>query len=204
MKGILFKPYHIPLVMDGTKTETRRLVKPPLQDDCRWHEGAKLFIVKGSELGLIRKPRYLPGETVYLKEAWAAFAKYDNCKPSDIPTDSVIWFQDTVGIYSTEKGYKQGKQRSPMFLPERFARTFLLIKSVLPQRLQDITEEEAMAEGIYSNSIYKDCCFHWESKDSGYETARIAYRALWDSINKLNTWASNPWVFAYKFEEGKW
>jgi hypothetical protein len=132
---------------------------------------------------------------VYIKEAWATEKQYDSLKPRDLPSDAKIFY-----LLDGFDPQTMGRKRSPLHLPARFARDFIKILSVRPERLQEITEEDCITEGIYSNSIYKDVCFHWEKKDCGYETSRTAYHVLWNTINKPPyDWESNPWVWVYTF-----
>ena len=102
-----------------------------------------------------------------------------------------------------------GAARSPLFMPAWAARTFLKITDVRAERLQEITEDDALAEGIEISSW--ECCitpFKNYSKrkedqhpNNGFSSAPSSYKSLWDSINKDYQWESNPWVFRYEFEK---
>jgi len=117
---------------------------------------------------------------VYIKEAWAAEKQYDHLKPREIPHIATIFYLLEGYDPST-----MGKKRSPLFMPERFARTFLSILDVRPERLQDITNADAKLEGVtFDGREY-----------------RLTYADLWDSINKKQTWESNPWVWRISFKE---
>lgn len=135
-------------------------------------------------------PRYHAGETVYIKETWAADKKYDALPPRDIPEGSAIWYKT-----SPLPPKWVGKWRSPMFMPAWTARYFLKILTVEPKRLQDMTEADAIAEGTPINDFLP------------IKTAMIAgitavdyFAQLWDSINPLMPWDFNPWVWDYGFE----
>jgi len=185
MKGILFKPDMIQAIVDGRKTQTRRVIKnqPILMD--KYYE--KAF---RKDFGL-RKPRYQVGEVVYIKEAWATEKMFDDLTPSEIegtPVGTVpIWYRHGDTQFD-RFGQTRGRWRSPRHMPEWAARYFIKILAVRAERLQEITEEDAISEGI----------------DSDFqEYPRLAFLELWNSINKDYQWESNPWVFVYEFNFSK-
>ena len=165
MKSIQFKPFLIERIIEGKKTETRRLVKNKT------------------------KPRYKVGETVYIKEKL-----YRN-------VDNGISFEDGEPIPDTNWGWKRNVL-SPMFMPAKYARLFLRIIGIKTERLHDITEADAIAEGIFLT----DYGWSWKESPKEYEffiTPRIAFANLWESIhgdNESTCWCSGPEVFVYKFE----
>jgi hypothetical protein len=184
MKGILFKPDMIRAIMEGRKTQTRRLIRLPKAPnhlgvwepttiggegdrDSHGNPVPEIPAIWHTRTGKCLVPKYLPSETVYVKEAWL-HGVFENLTLYKIDWDNPV-----------------GKWNSPMFMPEKYARTFLLIKEVKPQRIQEITEEDAWAEGLYDS----------------YDPiqARVRYADLWDFINKVK-WADNPWVWRYEFE----
>ncbi len=159
MKGILFKPEMIKAIREGRQTQTRRL---------------------NTGFG----QRYAVGEVVYIKEAWATENKYNHLKPSELPNNATIFYLDNIKYDPFYIGIK----RSPLFLQERFACDFIRITDVRPERLQDITEEDAVAEGILPENHPLDA------------PPAMRYASLWDSINPKYPWASNPWVWRYEFK----
>jgi len=209
MKGILFKPDMIQAIVEGRKTQTRRLAglndvnmvgldgagQPTSPDQYEFigiHNGIGDFVRKAIEtpylnIGVVYhcKPLYQVGETVYIKETWA-IARWDPYEvvdimfrdggyKLDIPWDK--WCDDNQHKTNWES------RRSPRFLRERFARYFLTITDVRAERLQEITDEDAISEGI----------------DSDFqEYPRLAFLELWNSINKDYQWESNPWVWVYE------
>ena len=78
------------------------------------------------------------------------------------------------------------KMRSPMFLPERFARYFIRITDVRAERVQEISLDDIEREGFPPD--YAPSKSDW-------------YGRLWDSINPKYPWSSNCWVFAYTFRQ---
>jgi len=224
MKGILFKPEMRKAIIDLRKTQTRRLEaslarvnEQPELWEC--HEAVRdvpplvrrgdwLFNKKDEQWKSIRlRPRYLPNETVYVKEAWAAEKQYDSLAPRDIPASAPIhYIADGVGEWPLHLAI--GKLRSSMFLRECHARDFITFSRVIPQRLWDITEEDALAEGIVvmsgTHQPFKkgrDGKLHLIGKPEPY-TAVYHYSALWDEINEHrgHPWSKNEWVFSYTFK----
>ena len=201
MKGILFTPDLIKAIPEGRKTQTRRIMKlngevPRIGvDDATFKRN--LEITKA-------KPRYQVGETVYIKERalyWDGGA--GGCSDvvyqddSDIPqlledNNLLLIPRELINISEGQSVVGKWKWRSPRFMPEWAARYFIKITSATPQRLQEITEEDARAEGVEYTDFYP--C------DS--DSYKLAFAYLWDSINKAYPWDSNHWVWRHEFKAG--
>lgn len=100
-----------------------------------------------------------------------------------------------------------GKLRPAMFMPRWASRITLEVTGVRVERLQEISEADAVAEGIESRQV-SDADTRWlrydrdESEGKAYSTtgdARASYRSLWESINGPGSWAANPWVWVVEF-----
>lgn len=86
-------------------------------------------------------------------------------------------------------------------MPKAASRIWLMVEEIRVERLQDISEEDAVAEGIkelgiYSFPIYKD---YLNSGMDGYQTPQWSFRSLWISINGQVSLSENPWVWVVKF-----
>lgn len=193
MKGILFSPPMVRAILGGTKTQTRRLIvkQPPADatsagrfghfdhptakgwcDDWEWLGGDTAdfdtLILRGEF-----KTGYLESESVYVRESWRAESRYDSVKASAIPGNANIWFGDQVLTPGV------GRLRPGIFLPAALARIVIEITAVKVERLQEIDECQAKAEGVASVADYA---------------------VLWDALNKARApWATNPWVTALSF-----
>ena len=88
-------------------------------------------------------------------------------------------------------------KRNSLFMPLADARSTRIITDVRIQRLQDISEEDAIAEGV--RRFYMGGYYGTRVKQL-HGTARRAFQDLINSINGPDTWESNPWVVAYSFE----
>lgn len=140
MKGILFKPYMILAIVEGRKTQTRRIA-----------------YVEGE---VLTRPRYQVGETVYIKEAIHRF----NQKYASYDSD----FTPVMFLLSANRfHWRWARDKlSPMFLPREAARYFIRVKDVRAERLQDIADEDAQKEGVtrppnYSLTPYYREWFKW-------------------------------------------
>ena len=184
MKGIIFSQQLIPLILSGQKTVTRRL--SGLESVNGWPDDwqyigllAEFEFTPDPRLRIKCKPRYLPGEIVYLKETWIHTASQET---GDYLYSGNKTFYKSAGnlILGSNLSWK-----SPLMMPEKFSRCHLLIKDVRAERLQKITEEDAVKEGI--SAIYAQ-----------YQIPMFA--DLWDSINDKHKWENNPWCWVYTFE----
>ena len=186
MKGILFKPDMRKAIVEGRKTVTRRVMQnqPVLMDkvyerDFRKDAGG-------------RKSRYQVGEVVYIKEPWHYLNIEEN---KATPYDFGIEFADGEILWWTDNGNEMNypldeKKRSPMFLKAKFARYFIQIIGVRPERLQEITPEDCIAEGIIP------------STERYLRLSNIEqYMKLWDSINPKHPWDTNPYLWVYTFKK---
>ena len=215
MKGILFKPESIKAIVEGRKTQTRRLggLKGINEYPDQWelmpgHDADSLiWLFRNTEISEITsvKPRYQQGETVYIKETWAVDKEYDSLKPTELPSGLSLIYpyggdpEDDIRIPDC-----YGRIRSPLHLRAEDARYFIKILAVRAERLQGITDADAVAEGIIIEKGRYIVVARSSENGAAYAMPRDAYFVLWDSINKDYPWESNPWVFPYTFRlEGK-
>ena len=193
------------------KWQTRRVVKADIVNGFDIDVDGSVIAYIDQATGDSFKPAdiapYRPGDTLYVREMWKC-VRYNNMD-GDLQF-GVTYKVDGKTIYVEfddneryEKfgkfAFKEGWQPS-IFMPQEAARLFLEVKNVRLERLQEITEKDAIAEG----------CITFQDKLDGGEllrgvtefdlTARDAYADLWDSINgKKHPWASNPYVWVYEF-----
>jgi hypothetical protein len=156
-------------------------------------------------------PYGAPGDRLWVREAWgnshaAAHASDENAGP-------FVYRADGESTTRT----LEGRWRPSIHMPRRASRLTLEVTGVRVKRLQDISEEDALAEGIPFVPPQSDDesgvflapgvrqGWGWSkeirSQDRWAPTAGIAYRVLWDSINaKRAPWDSNPWVWVVEFQ----
>lgn len=187
MKGILFKPEMIKAILEGRKTVTRRIITPQPKQDLIKHINSKWWISGLTEDSYekVHIPRYLPGEVVYIKEAIEI-------------RDRLIFYPDRTTRKMPANVCEYAQAYHKMFMPAWAARYFIQIEDVRAERLQEITEEEAIKEGIHQYTFAKGAL--WKEPPD----VRWAYIKLWDTINKPpHDWAANPWVWVYAFQKSE-
>lgn len=164
--------------------------------------------------------RYSIGDRLWVREAWRVSNRWNATPPRDIPPRTVTVFFEAGGSLANQDNRRDwrpvswpetpalrpdwvGKARPGMFMPRWASRLTLIVTDVRVQRLQDISEADAIAEGIQPFGSW----FHVE-KANGLSamgtSARAAYALLWNSINGDGAWDQNPWVAAYTFRPERW
>jgi len=213
MKGILFRPESIQAIIEGRKTQTRRVNKLAnkiaMSYERTWVHFSKRdnwWELKGrseySDLieAFVLKPRYQVGETVYIKEAfeYVSLAEKDPWKDKAIADGSFRRKPDGLPVAMCYKldGYEIGTDwLNPLFMPEWAARYFIVITDVRAERLQEIGQTDISQEGLTLQRMKPN-----ENWEHHIHVNRVNFMRLWNSINKDYPWESNPWVFRYKFE----
>lgn len=196
------------------KTQTRRNIEP-YEAALHPFRGSKLApknLIKirlparlgGFVAGPTFNPRYAIGDRLYVREHWRADSQLDAIKPSDMSQYEPVYYEadKRVRVLSCHM-IKPGRLRQGMHMPRWASRLTLIVTNVRVERLQDISESDAIAEGL---SRAAGCLGWWggtEEPSPGfvpYPLAKTAYAALWNHINGAGAWEANPWVVAYTFE----
>jgi len=184
-KGIMFTEAIFNAVIEGRKTQTRRIVKPQPHD---FYIPNKLSIPRETSIDGAQgkssrkfKPRYKLGEKVFIKEPYQYVGSPDAGIKYKYDNDSEINF--IVGDLWKNK----------LFMPAKYARYFIEITGVRCERLQDISDEDCLSEGIVKTI---DMVLRF---DDIFNTPQQAYAALINKINGKGTWESNPYVWVYSF-----
>jgi len=198
-RPILFSATMIRTLLEGRKTQTRRMLKiqPPehVVDFCSFHnpdgEGLAHFgfdpVKRELQDWYAVCPYGQVGDRLWCKEVWGAWPAMGG----GVQEDSLRYRAD--GEYQNE--HNAWRWRSPRFMPRWASRITLEITDVRVERLQDISNEDARAEGVLPS--YAD-----RSVEAGHPYNAIAlYRQLWDAINGEGSWISNPWVWCVSFRK---
>lgn len=226
-KPILFSGPMVRAILEGRKTQTRRVIKPQPFDRIVagageiepgvwvWRRGND-----GSPHGRIKIP-YCAGDTLWVREAWLSHAIYDDLAPSEMGgEDPVKYLADDFLEARGWPAYdwSPGRYRASMHMPRWASRITLKVTDVRVQRLQEVSDADAMAEGIMREivivgadnaggvhrEITADRYWHGMEPDDfgGHEDAQIAFFELWETINGDRGFGieANPWVAAYTFE----
>lgn len=229
-RPILFSGPMVRAILEGRKTQTRRVVKCDLYDierlatpgewnDGRAHpkmipyenwgekRGCGLFVSTTGTIFAMPCPFGKPGDRLWVREAWETCAIYDSYSPSQIDSGAaLLWIADNSKRINGPENW--GKIRPSIFMPQWASRITLEITGIRVERLQDITEEDAIAEGVghgfQMNAGWPD---YQHINKSGIceltqDTAWASFSTLWDSIKgKKHPWASNPWVWVINFKD---
>ena len=193
-RPILFSGPMVRAILDGSKTQTRRVVKPQHFS----HPGCDCGPESLSASSWC--PYGNPGDLLWVREAWRVH-------PEDLLMDEYERPVNLKAVSPNDSAYAGIPWRPSIFMPRWASRLLLEITDVRVQRLQDISEKDAEAEGITCiDPQGGDASRCWvpgvhDTDVHEFGTARCAFHDLWDSINaKTYPWESNPWVWAITFE----
>lgn len=225
MKGVIFTE-NIDMVMNGTKTQTRHVIKPKYSNThIDWFTnkyGTRLCEIQNEDgtthvrnpdgttthqlLAYMElAPRYRPGEIIYVKEAWGKVG-YSNTP------QYIAYMADGRTLDEIQREDIGFEWNNPIFMPESVARLFLRVTSMRAEQLQEITAEDCIAEGIsleWSDNMPKPGYVSLAYSEKVVKPSFIkTYRELWDSLNAKRdggvfSWEKNPWVWVYTFERCK-
>lgn len=176
-------------VLEGRKTQTRRIVGESLIDDYEnWLDDVMCIAVPAGttferiEDFLIKRSKLRVGEIVAIAQSYDSFYD-DECNPTLFPN----------GAGWTNKMFVK-----PELMPHQ-----IRITNVRVERLQDISDEDCLKEGIMKwDAGQTDIPFYTykNSKKNDFDTPREAYASLIDKVSGKGTWEKNPYVFVYDFE----
>jgi len=197
-KPILFSTEMVRAIIEGRKTQTRRVIKPQPPKGLKPYQGYP---------GVIDCRPYQPGCILWVRETWADL--HGMGFGNDPRTDKPFQFAYAADIIPGSDGDRIRKEygikwKPSIYMPRKAARLFLRAKNVRVERLQDISEEDAIAEGIHWT---KEGPLHAHYLDNKLDAwlkwlAKEAFASLWNSINAKRGygWETNPWVWVIEFE----
>ena len=204
LKPILFSTPMVQAILRGTKSQTRRIVKPQPEIN---HESGYVFDGKYKrqydlhnwrEFFIEDWSKYQVNDILWVRETW-------HPKRHSFPIGEHFEYKATAAEYGqpTDEPWKPS-----IFMPKEAARIFLKVTYVRVERLNDMSYEDAFAEGIPEdksehlkwNRLYPDYLKRRPGVLSACLTPKSSYRSLWDSINGEGSFDKNPWVWVYEFE----
>jgi len=187
MKPIIFSTPMVQAILDGKKTQTRRVIKI---DDApeNWKISIAGTSIVRTEPYDVKLPRYAAGDILWVRETFCEVPyEYNHIpiKGGHITIPKYAYKADSERDYT-------GIWKPSIHMPREAARIFLRVKTVRVERLQDITEEDAIAEGM-SNTLVDGVVFI---------SAKGNFHVFWDSLNikRGYGWDTNPWVWVIEFE----
>lgn len=207
-RPILFSTEMVRAILDGRKTQTRRIVKWPVK--CKLHAGRRRIIAERdapkinecymSSRGHPDESPQCPygnqGDILWVKETWA-----------EVDTDECPGCP-SIAYRASHPDYCVSPWQSPLFMPRHASRITLKIIGIHVERVRDISGPDAFAEGVkcgaWDEDDWVDSDGYLTPIDERHEHAREEFADLWDSINGNKpgcSWTDNPWVWAITFKE---
>lgn len=192
-RPILFSGAMVRAILDGRKTQTRRVVKPQPPAGTR-------------EVGIYHYPSdrdcFYPSDGASIIGAWAQHCPYG--QPGDR-----LWVRETWGFnpdfpgmhsracYRADRGHEHDGIRwhPSIHMPRAACRLVLEVTGARVERLQDIGEADARAEGV----TIKDHHMNGYCAGEMLPPSTRAFHDLWDEINGAGAWDANPWVWVVEF-----
>lgn len=198
MKPILFSTPMVQAILDGRKTQTRRAQGLKEVDANEFYFDRRVgdqfvFVSKTNPNNqLFITPKYVEGDVLWVRETWFNDADFGE-KP--------------IFIYKADnENFPRGSSpwKPSIFMPKEAARIFQFVTGVRVERLQEITGEDAIAEGVepIGNHKHLNCMIYKNYGPEIYQflSPKKSFESLWKSINGEDSWNENPWVWVYEFE----
>lgn len=191
-RPILFSAPMVRALLDGSKTQTRRIAKVT-PDQC---EDIGIFYAEH------QCPYGQPGDRLWVRETWAPVDEFVLGYPLDEPNsigyraDLSARLLDITALNTYAWNWDLVKWKPSIHMPRWASRIMLEVTGVRVERLQDISDRDAQAEGVTIEDHHK----------RGYCAGEFlppsirAYRDLWEQINGAGSWEANPYVWAVEFK----
>ncbi len=242
-RPILFSGPMVRAILEGRKTQTRRIIggrfhsqpvyiepneatgSTGLWSYVEWDgRGEPGHYIEESfepirERLLFTCPYGVPGDRLWVRETWNTWGTLDHIAPNALPKDTGIAYAADMEHPAQEAC---GKFRPSIFMPRWASRITLEVTGVRVERLQDISEADAVAEGVDVGQratlpgderrlcvacggpknthigVVKAC----PQRSSVYSslTWKGGFHFLWESINGPGSWDANPWVWVIEFK----
>jgi len=213
---ILFSAPMVRAILDGSKTQTRRVLKPQPIGHTAWQDDdtGRWWVSGHGEGGdTLLSLRYAPGDRLWVREAWNVFALSSDgdeswpvpsipaVDPRNDPEMRRAYCLDypVASLAGTDGG--KGPWRSSIHMPRWASRITLAVEAVRVERLHDISEGDAIAEGV---TRVRDCCyvirgFDYDLSGLCHTSAITPFGKYWTHVHGAEAWDANPWVSVTTF-----
>lgn len=186
-------------ILAGNKTQTRRVVKPQPNVIEAIYDGTSDLssneihhFLEHTNGGKPIEKYYNVGKCPYGKVGDRLWVRETYCLGVKDNGEDVTIYKASVDDKFNEF---RGLWRPSIFMPRKYSRILLEITGVRVERLHDISKQDALAEGITKTNLGFSHC-----ENSYYASAKEAYESLWKSINGVQSWLDNPWVWVITFK----
>ena len=203
-RPILFSGPMVQALLVGRKTQTRRPVNPQPPENPlavggkRWGLSEDSFFFCG-----IRSPYGRPGDRLWVRETLAFTDGYGwRYKADGTPLEVLAGdpCKGEAAAWCRRKYEAVSKVCPSIFMPRWASRITLEIESIAVERLQDLSEADARAEGVFGPPKSQAGWRQYPYESCHLETAKESYATLVDSIHDRGYWESNPWVWVIGFK----
>ena len=215
-KPMLFSTPMIKALLDGSKNQTRRIVKHGMDISQMTFAGFREDQVYfKDEKGLWgMKFTTNVGDVIWCRETFNTRDGEFVYKASPELFKQTKWYKEIDRVFKlssleTPEPENCIKWKPSLFMPKQACRLFLEVTNIRVERLNDISESDAVAEGIINDtpslpdedSVWRDYNPpKWEILVKGLASPIDSYKSLWESINGKGSWDINPFVFVYDFK----
>ena len=191
-RPIIFSAPMVRAMLDGRKSQTRRLLKPPY-GTLEWRRDGTW------------KPiclKFFPGDRLYVRETWRPHYLGDGVWNLDVsyPADGERRMICDGEFGDKDWNWPKAADRgnvTPLHMPRWASRLTLTVTDVRVQRLQDISAKDSIAEGAHCRTC--EAMGQSACHGRGCFASIAAYRCLWNSLHGPGAWDANPWVVALTF-----
>ncbi len=194
IKPMLFDTEMVRAILDGRKSCTRRRIPIDIVNNCDVEKDGTLLAYEncdGDFIEPVKLCQYQPGDTLYVQETWCALPVNE---AGHIRGHSVYYYKADGDL--RPEGWR-GKWKPSIHMPKEAARIWLKVTDVRAERLQDITGQDVLKEGLNSHVHPKASYFDMNQREM--------FENLWNSTIKKSDldrygWDASPWVWVIEFE----
>jgi hypothetical protein len=218
-RPILFSAPMVQAILDGRKTQTRRIIKPqpavytprviditePMYEpgEGGWGQVRTNWSSPSTRMPMGEPEREVwvplrspygddPGNLLWVRETWTSDVRNAGTAPGQIERTEPIWYRAGGDpLRATPMSIPSTRWRPAIHMPRWASRITLRVTEIRVERLHAITEADAEAEGAPAVLV---------PPDGGSAPHVEGFRELWDSINGAGAWEANPYVWVISFE----
>lgn len=188
-RPILFAGAMVRAILSGRKTQTRRVVTPA-PEPCTYADGYAIAgqAIEGNPAVLAACPYGVAGDRLWVRETWAQpFLRTETSTGVIYLADGPDFLPLSSAAHQWTREVAKSHWRPSIFMPRWASRLTLEVVAVRVEQLQEITKEDARAEGVTVPSSSGNSVVDW-------------FACRWDELyEKRAPWSSNPWVWAITF-----
>lgn len=152
----------------------------------------------GSKAFVFPNCKYAVGDILWVREAFLKLEKRHIIYSPFVYRAETNVDSEEIRLEYVKSGYPY-KWKPAIHMPFEAARFFLRIKSIKAERLQEISQNDAIAEGI--QPTYASRYLNYIIPTQSFTIPKYSFESLWCKINGYESWADNPWVWVIEFEQ---